>query len=86
MKKPKRVEFLVSFDLPPGCSVAEAQDYVADWVATGKGTLRPPGVYGEEDPGDPMFQLDRDSVKVKQASYALTAAYRRGYGAAPGWK
>lgn len=62
--KRRRVEFVVSFDLPPGAVVSEARSYVANAVATYHGSLRPPDGYFTGDEGDPMFQLDGASVRV----------------------
>lgn len=60
----RRVNFTVSFALPRGASVADAREYVDDAVATWRGSLRYPGGYGEDDPGDPMFGLDNSTVRV----------------------
>lgn len=46
---------MVAFDLPEGASLAEAKAYVLDAVATWGGCYRPPGGYGDDDPGDPFF-------------------------------
>jgi hypothetical protein len=63
-----RVTFKVSFDLPDGASVALARDYLNEAVATWHGSLRPPGGYHENDPGDPFFLFDRHSIKITQVS------------------
>lgn len=59
-----RVIFKVSFDKPPIATVADCRNYIVDAIATMKGCYRPPGAYGRDDPGDPMFDLDGDSVRA----------------------
>lgn len=66
MRRRKRVEFLVSFVRPPKAKDVDMREYILDAVATWRGSLRPPGTYGEFDEGDPMFDLDGDTVKVKK--------------------
>jgi hypothetical protein len=61
---PKTVEFKVAFPLPDRITVADAREYVEDAVLSWRDTLRPPRAYGPDDDGDPMWWLDRDSVKV----------------------
>jgi hypothetical protein len=51
----RRVAFRVEFDLPPGATAAEAGEYIEGEVRAGCGGL---------DPRDPMFHLDRESVRV----------------------
>lgn len=64
MAKLKRKAFRVSVIMPIGVTVKEMREYIKDSVATMKGSLRPPGGMGDDDPGDPLFALDGDSVKV----------------------
>lgn len=64
MTKQRIVKFTVSLPLPPGATVRDAQDYVFEAVRTWRGSLRPPGSYDDADPGDPMWELDEDAVKV----------------------
>jgi hypothetical protein len=66
MPTKKRVSFVVSFDLPVGCSIAHARHTLESHVKYMGGDKRPPGSYGEDDPGDPMFDLDRESISVIQ--------------------
>jgi hypothetical protein len=61
-----KVSFVVSLDVPEGSSVTDVKDYIEDAVRTWCGSLRSAGGYGEDDPGDPMFYLDKDSVKVRR--------------------
>lgn len=67
MPKSKRVEFRVSFLLPEGALVRDAKAYVIDAVHTMNGCYRPPGSYDDNDPGDPMWGLERESIEVKVA-------------------
>ena len=62
----KKVTFEVSFSLPPGATLSEARRYVLNAVSTWQGSLRPPGGYSEDDPGDPMFGLNGDTVRVRR--------------------
>lgn len=66
------VSFTVSFSLPPGATRAAAQEYVMEAVKNWSGGLEPPGAglhhNGRANPnskGDPMFNLDPNSVIVQ---------------------
>lgn len=61
VRQTKRRTFLVSLDIPPGASIARTQDYILDAVRAWAGSLFPGN---EEFAGDPLFNLDRDSVEV----------------------
>lgn len=61
----RRVAFIVSFELPDGADRDDAQTYVEEAVSSFQGSLRPPGAYGDDDDGDPMFCLNSDSVRVR---------------------
>jgi hypothetical protein len=56
MTKQPRVEFRVSFTLPPGATVARAKEFVESAVRAEVGICHPSE--------DPMHELDRDSVTV----------------------
>lgn len=60
----RTVTFTVSFDRPAKCSIREAQDVLRDHLSCMGGDLRPPGSYSEDDPGDAMFEIDRETIKV----------------------
>lgn len=62
--RPRRVHFTVSFVLPPGCTLQHAHDVLADHLSIMGGDLRPPGADDEFPDGDPMFGLDRDTIRV----------------------
>ena len=51
----QRVSFQVSLNLPYGCTVGRAQEYVRDAVGSWSGGL---------DPEDPISKLDWTTVKV----------------------
>jgi hypothetical protein len=59
-----RRQFLVTLDVPDHATIGECSAYVLDAVASWRGQCRPPGSYDDNDPGDPMFGLDPDSVHV----------------------
>lgn len=64
MKRPKRVRFEVSFELPRIATMADAKAYVLDAVATMRGCYRPPGGFDDSDLGDPMWDLRSKTIKV----------------------
>jgi hypothetical protein len=49
-------QFLVTFDMPPGATVADAVAYVDNAVAVYRGSM---------DPEEPMSDLDNSTVKVR---------------------
>jgi len=55
---------MVELDPPENTTPEMIGSYIADAVSTWKGSLRPPGSESPSDPGDPLFELDGDSVKV----------------------
>ena len=59
---PRRVSIVVSFDLPAGATREDALWYVDDAVSGWKGGLQPPRERSGESEGDPMFNLNPDSV------------------------
>lgn len=59
-----RITFAVSLVLPPGARAAAAREYIEDAVASWRGQLRPPGGYDDNDPGDQLFNLDTDTIRV----------------------
>jgi hypothetical protein len=69
-----RIRLAISFDIPEDASREDCLVYAVDAVQTMKGCLRPAGGYSDDDPGDPMFYLDADSV---QGSYATTRGNKR---------
>jgi hypothetical protein len=64
MPRSQRVKFLVSLERPDGASIEDLREYIAEAIAVYRGSLRPPGGYDDDDPGDPLFMLDRDKIKV----------------------
>ncbi len=61
-----RRKFLVELEVPEGAKVTDCATYIREAVATWAGSLRPPCSYDDNDPGDPMFNLDRTSIIVKR--------------------
>jgi len=64
MSRPKRVTFMVEFDLPLGCGVGHALEVVRDHLSCIGGDRRPPGADPEFPESDPMFNIDRSSIQV----------------------
>ncbi len=60
----KRMEFKVSLIPPDGAKGRDVREYIEDAIASMKGCLKPPGVDEKDPDGNPMFNLDGDSVKV----------------------
>lgn len=65
-KRRKKLSFVVTMKQPDGALVEDCRTYIYDSVSTWAGSLRPPGAYEENDPGDPLFSLDRESIKVRR--------------------
>jgi hypothetical protein len=51
-----RHSFMVSLNVPEGCTIADVKSYLLDCASAWKGSL---------DPQDPLFGLDGDSVSVR---------------------
>jgi hypothetical protein len=62
----KKRQFIVEMEIPEGATVGDIKEYIEDAVGAWCGQFRPPGGYGPDDPGDPRFMIDRDSIKVKR--------------------
>lgn len=60
----RKVKFIVSLVRPDEATIAETQAYICDAIASWKGSYRPPGSINDNDPGDPMFSLNEDTIKV----------------------
>ena len=64
MRVKLRVSFVVSFELPEGATRTAAKEYVEDAVCVWAGALKPPCIDEEDPSGNPMFELNKDSVEV----------------------
>ena len=64
MANNKRVQFLVSFELPDGATKTEAMDYVRSAVERTCSVL--------DSSSDPMFDLNSDSVRVSHHAIKKT--------------
>ena len=62
---PRRCAFTVSFEIPPGATRDDCARYVEDAVTDYAGCLKPSDVDPEDPEGDPMFGINRDSIKVR---------------------
>jgi hypothetical protein len=67
---PRKAHVRVDFFWPDGADEEAILEYVRDAVASWSGGLRPAGSYDDQDPGDPMYEMDRDSVEVKMLRLA----------------
>lgn len=67
--KPKEQTFRVTLEIPNGCSVEEVRFYIWEAVTTWAGSFEP-GV-------DPLFDLNRDSVKVTRERKPKKAIERK---------
>lgn len=74
MARQKRAYFKVSFLLPEDCDIERAHGYIEESVRCWHGCLEPP--HEDEDggwtDGDPMFNLDPDTVKVTKIKPSST--------------
>ncbi len=64
MSKKVRYSFTVSFEMPEYTPKSLCREYIKDAVASWRGQLQPPCAYNDLDPGDPMWYLDPNSVRV----------------------
>lgn len=60
----KELVVAVRARVPNNVTMEEFREYVLDAVASWRGSLRPPYSYDDDDPGDPLWGLDPDSVRV----------------------
>lgn len=60
-----KVRLIVELECPTGASMQDIQDYVSDAVASWRGGLEPPND-GNAYTGNPMWGLDRDTVRVSR--------------------
>jgi|ERR1041385_57435 hypothetical protein len=67
----RKVNFIVSLELPQHITEHDMAEYIAEAVTTWCKSLRPPGSYAEDDPGDPLFYLDGDTVTVEYDNGAV---------------
>lgn len=59
----KRFTFLVTLEVPSDTAERDARAYVEEAVDVLKGSFRPPGGYGDDDPGDPLWESRVVSVR-----------------------
>lgn len=50
-----RRRIVLSVDAPPEADDNDIANYIADALGSWGGSFRPPGAYGEDDDGDPLF-------------------------------
>lgn len=66
--KRKRVEFMVSLVPPDGATPSMLREYIEDAVGTWCKSFKPPGADPEDPEGNPLFDLDRDTIRVSRLS------------------
>lgn len=59
----KHPQFVVTITQLEHATVADVRAYIEDAVGSWCGSLRPPGVFDEADPGDPLWRIVK-TVKV----------------------
>jgi len=59
-----KISFTITLKPPPRASRADILNYILDAVATWRGQLRPPGALDDDDLGDPMWDLDPNSINI----------------------
>jgi len=64
---PKNRTYTVCLEVPTGATNTDIIQYITESVQTWRGQLRPPGAYGDDDPGDVMWGLNAETVKVTRA-------------------
>ena len=60
-----RKSFVVTVLQPEDVSTRELQGYIRDAVSQWAGQWEPPGAYGEDTPGDPIFEINGSRVTVR---------------------
>jgi len=68
----KKIRLVVELTLPEGATQTRARAYVEEAVQCWAGSLQPPGADlgdGTVAQGDPMFNLDKDTVKVSRPRF-----------------
>ncbi len=70
----RRWRVTVELDVPVDASRDDVKDYALDAMGTMVGCYRPPGGYGNDDPGHPVWGLDNvDVTKVGRVNQRRTA-------------
>lgn len=67
MPRPKRADlrrYAVTVRLPEGCSSTRMREYILDAVSSWSGSYEPSTEFNNWE-GDPLFDLDRDSITVR---------------------
>ena len=64
-KSPRRLQFVVEIDQPEDATITDVHNYIDDAVGTWCGQLRPPEALGDDDPGDPLWNVGK-TVRVNR--------------------
>jgi len=65
MKKPKLEMYAVEIERPVDVSKARMEEYIKGAISIWCGSFKPPDYDVNNLEGDPLFNLNQDSVKVK---------------------
>lgn len=58
-------QYIVSIKRPDGVSISQLEAYIEEAVECWCGSLMPPGADSEDPGGDPLFNIEKDSVFVR---------------------
>lgn len=61
----QRKSFIVTTDIPEGTTVRGVEEYIREAIGSWAGQYQPPGAEGEDDIGNPYFQLNGAKVTVR---------------------
>lgn len=57
-----RETYSIVITRPADCSVRRMKEYIKEAIDTWNGSFRPPGSYGDDDPGDPLFNVEFHAI------------------------
>lgn len=75
-----RIKILIDLEMPPDADADDVLAYVGEAVGTWRGQLRPPGGYGDDDQGDPMWDLKSDTITVALVTKQIVDELALDYG------
>lgn len=58
--------YIVRLTVPDLATNVDVIAYIDDAIRSWRGQTRPPLSYSDNDPGDPMWELDPETVKVRR--------------------
>ena len=73
-----RRRIVISADVPIGVSDGDLAEYVSEALTAWGGSLRPPGGYGQDDPGHPLRDgVEVEAVTIRGNQYITNSTYKR---------